>query len=160
MANQGITTGCTPDGKQFCPDRTVTREQMAAFLTRALDLPASDVEFTDTTASLFVEEIAALAGARITRGCNPSTGNDRFCPRDPVTRAQMASFLSRALDLSAGATGRFEDVPAGSTHERTIGALAEAEITKGCDPPDNTRFCPEQAVTRAEMATFLFRALG
>ncbi|HEX2152749.1 MAG TPA: hypothetical protein VHL52_02105 [Acidimicrobiia bacterium] len=67
---------------------------MAAFLTRALDLVPAQPEFADTVGHVFQAEIGALATAGITRGCNPPT-NDRFCD-EPVTRAQMASFLVRA----------------------------------------------------------------
>src|SRR5690606_13410789 len=52
--------------------------------------------FTDTTGHVFEGDIARLAAADITRGCNPPA-NDRFCPDDPVTRGQMAAFLKRAL---------------------------------------------------------------
>ncbi|MFP3915767.1 MAG: hypothetical protein ACLFWM_12890, partial [Actinomycetota bacterium] len=44
-------------------------------------------------------DVARLAAAGITRGCNPPA-NDRFCPNEVVSRAQMASFLARALGLS------------------------------------------------------------
>jgi hypothetical protein len=67
---------------------------MAAFLVRALELPAGPGGFTDTTTSEFAADIAALAAAGVTRGCNPPA-NDRFCPNDPVTRGQMAGFLHR-----------------------------------------------------------------
>lgn len=99
LASAGITRGCAPD--RFCPDRVVTREEMAAFLVRALDLePAGEFGFVDTGDSVFSHDIAALARAGITKGCNPPA-NDRFCPSDPVMRDQMASFLTRALDLVA-----------------------------------------------------------
>jgi hypothetical protein len=44
-------------------------------------------------------DINAVAAAGVTVGCNPPI-NDRFCPDDPVSRAQLASFLVRALDLT------------------------------------------------------------
>jgi hypothetical protein len=44
--------------------------------------------------------------------------------------------------------------------EGAINRLAEAGITKGCNPPVNNRFCPHNLLTRAETATFLTRALG
>src|SRR5690554_4656885 len=70
---------------------------MAAVLVRAFDLPAaSEDPFVDTQESVFVDDIARLAAAGVTRGCNPPA-NDRFCPDDPVTRGQMAAFLKRAL---------------------------------------------------------------
>ncbi|HEX2153906.1 MAG TPA: ScyD/ScyE family protein [Acidimicrobiia bacterium] len=99
VAAAGITRGCNPpDNDEYCPGDTVTRGQMAAFLVRALDVPASDVDgFTDDEGSIFEGDINALKAAGITAGCNPPA-NDNFCPDDIVTRAQMASFLVRALD--------------------------------------------------------------
>jgi parallel beta-helix repeat protein len=97
LAETGITRGCNPPvNDRFCPDQSVTRGEMAAFLVRALDLPASDAAFVDDDGSVFEADIARLAGAGITRGCDPPV-NDRFCPGDPVTRGQMAAFLRRAL---------------------------------------------------------------
>jgi hypothetical protein len=69
---------------------------MAAFLVRALGLGPGSAVFEDVEGSVFAEDIAALADAGITRGCNPPA-NDSFCPDDPVTRGQMAAFLHRAL---------------------------------------------------------------
>jgi hypothetical protein len=95
LAAAGVTRGCNPPANdRFCPNDPVTRGQMAAFLVRALELPAGPGGFTDTTTSEFAADIAALAAAGVTRGCNPPA-NDRFCPNDPVTRGQMAGFLHR-----------------------------------------------------------------
>ena len=81
---------------------------MATFLTRALDLPAASepAGFTDVDpASVHAPNIDALAAAGITRGCAASTPEaPAFCPDDPVTRAQMATFLTRALDLPASSS--------------------------------------------------------
>lgn len=100
LASAEITKGCNPPANdRYCPDASVTREQMAALLARALELPApvgSDA-FSDDDGSIFEREIEALATAGITRGCNPPA-NDRFCPGAPVTRAQMAAFLHRAFE--------------------------------------------------------------
>ncbi len=98
IAAAGITRGCQ-DGTRFCPDQSITREQMAAFLHRSpLMLDASEAtSFVDTTTSMFASDIAWLSAVGITQGCNPPT-NDRFCPAAPVTRGQMAAFLRRALD--------------------------------------------------------------
>lgn len=99
LVSVGVTRGCDPPkNDRFCPEESVTRGQMAAFLVRALGLSGGGAWFTDTAGSVFAGDIAALADAGITRGCNPPR-NDRFCPDDPVTREQMASFLSRALGL-------------------------------------------------------------
>ncbi|MFO7292941.1 MAG: S-layer homology domain-containing protein, partial [Acidimicrobiia bacterium] len=47
----------------------------------------------------------------------------------------------------------------GSIFEGDIERLAAAGITRGCNPPDNDRFCPDDPITRGQMAAFLFRAL-
>ncbi|CAN5553468.1 hypothetical protein BH20ACT2_BH20ACT2_21610 [soil metagenome] len=54
--------------------------------------------------------------------------------------------------------GRFSDVPAGSTHEAGIGYVADRGITTGCR--DGSVFCPNDALSRDQMATFLYRASG
>ena len=92
----GITQGCA--STSFCPEDPITRGEMAAFLTRALDLPPgsdafTDDAFTDDDSTVFEADIDSLASAGITTGCGPTS----FCPHDPVTRGQMAAFLRRAL---------------------------------------------------------------
>ena len=161
LAYAEITLGCNPPANdRYCPTTSVTRGQMAAFLTRALSLPAASVgdRFSDDNESIFEDSIERLAEAGITLGCNPPT-NDRFCPDSRVTRGQMAAFLTRALSLPAASVGdRFTD-DNDSEFESSIERMAEAGITLGCNPPTNDRYCPTSAVTRAQMATFLTRAL-
>jgi hypothetical protein len=71
----------------------------------------------------------------------------------------MAAFLVRALGLTDQGTTDFID-DNGSIFEADIEKLAAAGITKGCNPPDNTKFCPGDHVTRGQMAAFLNRALA
>jgi hypothetical protein len=160
LAAAGITAGCNPPtNDRYCPDDSVNRGQMAAFLVRALGLTASGTtDFVDDNGSVFESDIERLAAAGITLGCNPPH-NDRYCPSGVVTRAQMAAFLVRALDLPAGTPDVFVDDD-GLVFEADIEALAEAGVTRGCNPPLNDRYCPDTAVTRAQMAAFLVRALG
>jgi VCBS repeat-containing protein len=113
----------------------------------------------DVAASPFVADIIWLADEGITQGCNPPQ-NDMFCPNDRVTRGQMAAFLVRFLGLSDIDSGIVFDDIAGSVFESNILKLATAEITRGCNPPVNDRFCPNDYVTRGQMAAFLVRALG
>ena len=112
-----------------------------------------DVEATGVHA----KNIDALYAAEITTGCG--TDPLRFCPDGAVTRAQVASFLARALGLRPTISAGFVDVDARSVHAANIDALFAAEITTGCGT-DPLRFCPDGAVTRAQMASFLARALG
>ncbi|HEY6609317.1 MAG TPA: zinc dependent phospholipase C family protein, partial [Candidatus Limnocylindria bacterium] len=71
LAEEGITSGC--DVELFCPDGSVTRAQMATFLTRALALPATGHDyFTDDNASTHEASINRLAASGITAGCGGS----------------------------------------------------------------------------------------
>jgi hypothetical protein len=164
LAETGITKGCNPPtNDQFCPNSYVTRGQMAAFLHRALNntvTPTGDpIDFTDTDSSIFAADIEWLATAGITRGCNPPT-NNLYCPNSYVTRGQMAAFLDRAFDLPDPVTPDLFIDDDQSPFETQIDRLATAGITRGCNPPTNHLYCPNQYVTRAQMAAFLHRALG
>ncbi len=102
LATAGITSGCNPPANtNFCPDRVVTRAEMAAFLARAYNLsdPGGD-RFNDDNGSVHEGSIQALAAAGISVGCNPPTYT-KFCPNNPVKRDQMASFLGRAAGLAS-----------------------------------------------------------
>lgn len=101
IAELGYTKGCNPPiNDRFCPDRNLTRGEMAALLVRAFELPPATVvdRFTDDDVSEFQAEIDALAQSGITKGCNPPS-NDRYCPKAYVTRGEMAAFITRALGL-------------------------------------------------------------
>lgn len=151
LGEQGITAGCGIE--RFCPKSIVTREEMASFLARALNLPAATRDwFSDDAASTHQADINRVADAGITQGCAAA----RYCPSDSVTRGQMASFLARALDLPAATRDWFSD-DNGSMHEGAINRLAEAGITAGCDA---SHFCPDSKVTREQMAAFLHRSFA
>ena len=100
-ADQGITTGC--GAGRFCPTANVPRDQMASFLSRALHLsgPAPNA-YTDDNGNPHEPNINLVAREGIASGC----GTNLFCPSGLVKRDQMASFLSRALDLSGAGTER------------------------------------------------------
>ena len=98
LAALKVTGGCRFDPLRFCPDDSVTRAQMASFLVRAFGLNTGPwAGFVDVAGRKHSESIDALAAAGITAGC----GVDplRFCPGDPVTRGQMATFIARAKGL-------------------------------------------------------------
>jgi hypothetical protein len=157
---QGSPEGCNPPtNDRFCPTNRLTRGEMAAFLRRALQLPSSDQDFfTDDDDSIFEGDINAIAAAGITRGCNPPA-NTRFCPDRQLTRGEMAALLRRALDFPSSSTDFFVD-DNGSIFETDINAIAAADVTRGCNPPTNNRYCPDDPVTREQMAAFIRRALG
>lgn len=158
IARIGITQGCNPpENSEFCPDRDVSRGEMAAFLARALNLPATSNDyFPDDDGSTFEGDINALAEAGIAKGNSDGT----YGPDDSLTRGEMAAFLNRAFVNGSGSgSDTFTDDDT-SIFEGDIEAIAAVDITAGCNPPANDQFCPERTLIRAEMATFLARALG
>ena len=102
LANRGITAGCG-DGTNYCPTGTVTRDQMAVFLLKALYgsshvPPAVNSVFADVAnGNPFEPWIMELYNLGVTGGCN--TGPLRYCPTDPNTRGQMAVFLVKTFNL-------------------------------------------------------------
>jgi subtilisin family serine protease len=100
IAEAGLTVGCAPG--LYCGDLLIPRGQMAAMLSRALDLPQSSTDhFSDDNTSVFEGAINRIADVAITQGCNPPS-NTNFCPKDSVTRGQMAAFIKRAIEVSEG----------------------------------------------------------
>jgi hypothetical protein len=98
LSELGITQGC--GGGNYCPKTTVNREQMAAFLVRAVDVePPADYcaagsLFSDVPqSSVFCKYIKRLSELGITQGC----GGGNYCPKTTVKRDQMAVFLGRAF---------------------------------------------------------------
>lgn len=160
IAAEGITVGCNPPANSlYCPDDSLTRGEMAAFIARALDLPAAGVDhFNDDNSSVFEGAINRMAEAGITEGCNPPD-NTSFCPTRTVTRGEMAAFMARAFTLPVSTANWFSD-DNGHTFEGAINRLAEAGITVGCNPPSSSDFCPDDTIKRDQMATFLTRAGG
>jgi hypothetical protein len=98
-----------------------------------------------------------LATEGITAGC----GGGNYCPEGNVTRAQMAVFLLKSKHGAAyvppPATGLFPDVPVGYWARNWIEQLAVEGITGGCG---GGNYCPEDNVTRAQMAVFLVRTFN
>jgi hypothetical protein len=99
LAAEGITAGC--GGGNFCGAAAVPREQMAVFLLASSHGPGyapppCNGVFADVTCpSSFAAWIEQLAAEGITAGC----GGGYFCPGDPVTRGEMAVFLTQAFAL-------------------------------------------------------------
>ena len=99
LAELGISQGCGTSPARFCPSDAVTRGEMASFLTRAFGLePAEAAGFSDLAGTVHAPNIDSAVAAGLVNGC--STDPLRFCPDEPVTRAEMVEFLARAFDLA------------------------------------------------------------
>lgn len=155
LAESGITTGTAPG--QFSPDDPVTRGQMATFLWRYRGTPGGSAAapFVDVDQNRYYSPaIDWLYAEGVTTGTSPT----EFSPEDPVTRGQMATFLWR-LEGSPGGSppSGFSDVSTGRYYAPAIDWLLARGITTGTSP---TEYSPEDPVTRAQMATFLWRLAG
>jgi len=159
----GITGGCGTNPLTYCPEDSVTRAQMAIFLERGMNGSAftppagTGTVFADVPLSYWaVNWIEKLFADSITSGCG--TNPLIYCPDNPVTRSQMAVFLLRAKHGAAhvppAAAGIFTDVPASYWAAKWIEQLYAEGITTGC-LTSPLLYCPEDSVTRAEMAVFL-----
>jgi hypothetical protein len=163
LFHNGVTAGC--GGGNYCPDADVTRAQMAAFLLKAkrglsYEPPVCAGIFGDVTCpSVFADWIEELYAEGITGGC----GGGGYCPEAPVTRSQMAVFLLKAAHDTGYvpppcAATVFNDVPCpGARFVDFINELAAEGITAGCG---NGNYCPNDPVTRGQMAVFLVKMFG
>ena len=161
LAARGIFDRTECGEHRICPDRHLKRSTMAVWLTRALDygepFEVESSRFADVdSGEWWAGHVERFAELEVTRGC--ASEPLRYCPAESVNRAQMAAFLVRALRLPDAPSRGFTDI-GGNFAENNINALAAAGITAGCSR-EPLRFCPDQPVTRAQMATFLARALG
>jgi hypothetical protein len=165
----GIVRGhATAKGNLFDPVSAVTRQQMASFIANTLDrlpdssyaLPAarrSGPSFTDAgrIGAPHLDNVDRLQLAGIVSGY----GDGTFRPGERLDRAQMATFLVRALETATGVElpreAAFTDIA--GTHQANIEKLATLGIARGFD---GAVFGPSASITRAQMASLLARALG
>ena len=158
LADDGVFAGTLCDAG-FCPGEPMDRATMAVWMVRVLDgqdpKAVSQTRFNDADPAgfhaPFIERMAELG---VTGGCGDGTN---YCPDRAVPRAEMAVFLTRGFDLAEGPDPGFSDVSSDAWYATAVAALAASGITGGCG--DGTTFCPSRDTTRAQMATFLHRAL-
>lgn len=165
LYQNGVTQGCATNPLIYCPEDSTTRAQMALFLLRSkygasyVPPQATGAAFADIPADYWAAAwVEQLVAEGITAGC----GNGNYCPGAEVTRAQMALFLLRSKYGGSytppPATGTaFTDVPADYWAAAWIEQLVAEGITAGCG---NNNYCPEAAVTRAQMAVFLVKTFN
>jgi hypothetical protein len=174
--HNGVTVGCGA-GDTYCPLQNNLRKEMAVFLLKGF-LGAGytppdcagifdDVPCPPTPEFPYSNFIEDLNTRGITAGCQVGPPA-LFCPEDTVTRAQMAPFLLKTLLGGAytppACTGIFDDVPCPPTPEfpfsNFIEDLFTRGITTGCQVGPPALYCPDNPVTRQEMAVFLTKTFS
>ncbi len=167
----GVTTGCGANPLLYCPENSVTRAEMAIFLLRAVhgagytpppashyfaDMPVAGKEWMEAWVDEFYRE-------GLTSGCGAAPLI--YCPENHVTRAEMAVFILRATHAPGFTpyvtSGVFADMPVAGKEwmESWVDEFYNEGITTGCGTAPLI-YCPENNVTRAEMAVFIDRAFG
>jgi hypothetical protein len=183
LLHRGITSGCT--ATTYCPFDSVLRYQMAVFISRAVlggnppavgSGPGGSWDCTDGLPNPFTDvpdgvsycpHVHWMWANNITGGCTATT----YCPFDPVNRAQMAIFISRAVlggnppavgsgpggswDCTDNAPNHFTDVQDSAFYCPHVHWMWANNITSGCTA---TTYCPFGSVLRYQMAIFLVRA--
>jgi hypothetical protein len=165
----GITGGCSANPLLYCPNNSVTRQQMAVFLMKSehgssyVPPPCTPPgPFPDVPCSSnFAPWVQELVAEGITGGC----GSGNYCPTDPVTRQQMAVFLLKTEHINTPGyappactpPGPFPDVPCSNQFSAWIQQLVVEGITGGCA---GGNYCPLNPVTRAQMAVFLTKTFN
>ena len=139
-------------------DGDLLRWEAALWLTRAFDLgPGDGVPYVDVPADGPIgEAVAALHSEGVTVGC--ASDPVRYCPDRATTRAEMAVFLAKALQLEPADSAGFLDVSPDAYYAGSVDAIYGASITVGCDL-DQPRYCPERPTSHREAAVMLHRWL-
>jgi hypothetical protein len=161
LAGAGVSAGC--GAGNFCPDRAISRAELAMWLLRAklgsqhVPPPATGIPFDDVSPESFaadsIEEVAAL-------GIMGSCGGRRFCPDAPVTNEGAALWLLRAIEgahyVPPPGTGLFNDVPDDPLLP-WIEELYRRGIGPGCG---GGNYCPDAETSRGAMAELMVRGFA
>ena len=150
----GITGGTAEN--TFSPDAPCTRAQVVTFLWRAMGSPEprSAGTFTDVNASSYYAKAVRWA---LENGITSGTSATTFDPNGVCTRAQVVTFLMRALDGRSYGSAGFADVAASSYYADAVAWAVANGITDGTGA---TTFSPDTQCNRAQIVTFLYRAVA
>lgn len=150
----GITQGTGED--KFSPDAECTRVQAITFLWRAAGCPAPknrDLSFTDVDADAYYADAVLWA---IENGITQGTGRSLFSPDSVCDRAQIITFIMRALGAASGNGDiLFTDVDSDAYYADAVKWAVENGITQGTG---DSKFSPYAECSRAQIVTFLWRA--
>jgi hypothetical protein len=104
LAAAGVTRGCGE--RSFCPDRSLTRGEMASLIAGAMgwQLPANTFPYQDLDRSPYGRSTKSLARRGALEPCNPPIGT-RLCPEGTVSRDEAVFSLTSALEIGPAPRG-------------------------------------------------------
>ncbi|MEK4495080.1 S-layer homology domain-containing protein [Ureibacillus sp. FSL W8-0352] len=158
MQDKNIINGYS-DGT-FKPNQTISRQHAAVLIVRAMKANGIELEkvreFVQpkdlTTKNPYYQEIKLLMEA----GLLDTDKNGNINPSKPLTRGEMAKILSVAFNLEPNTDFVFNDVK-NTKYEEFVKALYANGVTTGYE--DGT-FKPNNSLTRAHYAVFMYRAMN
>lgn len=152
---KGITGGIGND--LFGPNQPCIRAQIATFLWRAAGSPEPKnmSSFSDVPTDSYYAKAVAWA---VENGITTGTGDGKFNPNAPCTRAQSVTFLYRASGSPAVSDSAvFADVEANAFYADAVAWAVANGVTNGTT---SSTFSPDNGCTRAQIVTFLYRAFN
>ena len=152
---KGITGGIGND--LFGPNQPCIRAQIATFLWRAAGSPEPKnmSSFSDVPTDSYYAKAVAWA---VENGITTGTGDGKFSPNAPCTRAQSVTFLYRASGSPAVSDSAvFADVEANAFYADAVAWAVANGVTNGTT---SSTFSPDNGCTRAQIVTFLYRAFN
>ena len=163
LASRGIINGMSKD--VFAPNKTMTRAEFAAIVTRALGLPAKDTKaFTDVPSSKWY---AGYIGAANASGIVNGVGSGKFNPDGTITRQEAAAMVARAaklcgLDTAMDATAT-RNMLAQFGDYRSAASWATESLafcySAGILDQSDLNIQPTKAILRCEIAQMLYNML-
>ena len=163
LASRGIINGM---GKgTFAPNKTMTRAEFAAIVTRALGLPAKDTKaFTDVPSSKWY---AGYIGTANSSGIVNGVGSGKFNPDGTITRQEAAAMVARAAKLcgldTAMDAASIKDMLAQFGDYRGVASWAKEPLAfcyaAGILDQSDLNIEPTKAILRCEIAQMLYNML-
>jgi RHS repeat-associated protein len=125
LYQQGVTGGCAVNPLQFCPDRTISRAEMAVFVVKgykgaAYVPPSCTGKFQDVACSgayaIYAPYIEQLYNDGVTAGCNLSPL--QFCPGKTIGKWETSVWMSKAPTTPPGGAfwAAYHPVPRGTVY--------------------------------------------
>ena len=157
---KGITTGMS--AAAFDPNGSCTRAQIVTFLWRAAGSPEPKTMkgFDDVASNAYYAKAVAWA---VENGITTGTSASKFSPNDPCTRTQAVTFLFRYAAANGMEAVTMQELLSGYADAASVPSYAVSAmnwaLAAGILQGDGVKLMPNATCTRAQVVTFLYRAM-
>ena len=158
--DKGITTGTS--AAAFDPNGSCTRAQIVTFLWRAAGSPEPKTMkgFDDVASNAYYAKAVAWA---VENGITTGTSASKFSPNDPCTRTQAVTFLFRYAAANGMEAVTMQELLSGYADAASVPSYAVSAmnwaLAAGILQGDGVKLMPNATCTRAQIVTFLYRAM-